>query len=875
MTLRLRSLSLAIALLSLSSCAKEYAVDVTVLAPASLSATTLAAIRTLAVTVSGAESGQTSVALDGFATTRVERFRYRPHTSGGKVTLSLAGEDAHGIALVSGQGMVTLVPNGIAKLTITLAAAAPAPLAVTPSPATVGRGSTLALSATREVTWSVVEPMGGTIDADGNYTAPAYAGLFHVIAADASDASTTLTVPVTVGFNQVVVLAGAAGGVGNVDAVGTAARFDFGGNDGVIIASGDGKHLYVGDRDNDVVRRIDVATGAVTTILGVAGMSGTADSPTKASDPPATLREPYGMAVNAAETTLYISDAGAQTIRVADLTQSPPKLSTLCGQADTSGIVDSPTATQVRFSTPGGLTLDEARGMLYLAEYGNNRVRAINVTTGATTTLAGNGTQSSVDSNPGPASFDQPIGIVYDGTTIYVSDEGAHVIRAVDPASGTVTTISGSAGMNGNTDGIGTVARLTTPAGLATYGDATSGVIVVAEYGTNSVTTIRKSDGTRTTIAGPSNGSPSGWVDALGTQARFHGPGCVAVAGSDVFVFDTLNGVVRRITGAFGATPTVSTFAGSPQQTGTLDGPGPTARFNGSWGAVAVGNNVYVGDFYNHTIRELAITNSGGTYSAAVSTVAGSPNSGASKDGAGSSAGIGSAHYLNFDGAETIYFADYAANQVRTFDILSQQVTTLASNVTEPHDLVFDGTGTVYVTQGLQIVSSLALGATATTTLSGGSSMTGFVDGAAADARFSSPGGILYDPSGFLYVGDSGNNALRKVNISDGSVTTIVNQMGHTGYLDGAAATALMSTPFHIMWTPAKQILLADEYNAVVRVYDPATQEMSTVLGVPKVMGVLAGAAPGGLNTPRGLAILTAGELVVTSFNEQAIVLAY
>lgn len=874
-TLRLRSLWLAIALLSLSSCAKEYAVDVTLLAPAPLSATTLAAVRSLAVTVSGAESGQTSLALDGFAASRVERFRYRPHTSGGKITLSLVGQDAHGIALVAGQGMVTLKPNGVAKLTITLTAAAPQPLAVAPSPATVGRSSTLALTATREVAWSVVEPTGGSIDANGNYTAPAYPGLFHVVATDASDATATITVPVTVGFNQVVVLAGAAGGVGDVDATGTAARFNFGTADGVLIASGDGKHLYVADRQNDVVRRIDVATGAVTTLVGVPGTSGTDDSPTQATDPPATLRAPYGMALDAAETKLYISDADAHTVRVADLTQSPPKLSTLCGQPDTPGMVDSPTATQVRFSSPGGLALDEKRGMLYLAEWGNNRVRAINVTTGATTTLAGNGTQSSVDSNPGPASFDQPIGIVYDGATIYVSDEGAQVIRAVDPASATVITISGSANMNGNTDGVGSVARLTTPTGLANYGDATSGLIVVAEYGTNNITTIRKSDGTRTTIAGPSNGSPSGWTDGVGTQARFRGPGCVAVVGGDVFVFDTQNNVVRRITGAFGATPTVSTFAGSPQQSGTLDGPGAAARFNGSWGAVAVGNDVYVGDFYNNTIRKLAISNNAGKYTAVVSTVAGTPGQGGTKDGAGSVAQIGAAHYLAFDGTQTLYFADYGNNAVRSFDIVSQSVTTLASGVTQPHDLVYDGNGTLYVTQGLQIVSSLAMGASKTTILSGGSNMSGFVDGSAANARYSSPGGILYDPSGFLYVGDSGNNALRKVSLGDGSATTIVNEMGQPGYSDGAAATAQLSTPFHIMWTPAKQILLADEFNQVVRVYDPATQEVSTVLGVPKVTGVLAGPAPGGLNTPRGLALLTAGELVVTSWNENVIVLAY
>jgi sugar lactone lactonase YvrE len=863
-------------LLSLAGCSSDYAVDVTLLAPAGLPAASLAAVRTLALQVSGAESGQTSIALDGFAAARVERFRYRPHAKGGQLTIAVSGNDQHGIALIAGQGTVALKSGAAVKLTIPLALATPLPLAVTPSPATVGRNSILALSATREVGWKVVEASGGSIDSDGHYQAPAYPGLFHVIATDAADATASITVPVTVGFNQVVTLAGAAGGLGNVDAVGTAARFNFGAVNGVLIASSDGKHLYVADRGNHIVRRIDVASAAVTTILGVPGVSGTDDSPLQASDPPATLRAPYGLAVDAAETRLYIADLTAATIRVADLTETPPKLTTLCGVADSPGVVNSPTATQVRFNSPAGLALDEAHATLYLADYGNDLIRAISTASGATTAVAGTaGTQTSVDSNPGPASFGGPVGIAFDGTMLYVSDENTHVIRTVNPATMAVTTLAGTAGMNGNIDGVGAAARLTTPSGLASIGDATSGTLVIAEYGSNNITTISKSNGTRTTIAGPSSGSPSGWVDGLGTQARFAAPGCVAVVGADVFVYDSQNSVVRRIAGALGSAPKVSTWAGAPVQSGALDGGGSIARFTNPWGAVSVANDLYVGDFSSNTIRKIAVTSSGGSYSAIVSTVAGTPGQGGTMDGAGSSAQIGSAHHLAFDGTQTLYFADYGNNAVRSFDLLSQQVKTLASSVTQPHDVAVDMNGAVYVTQGLQIVASLAAGATKTTLLSGGSGQAGFVDGVAASARFASPGGILVDPSGFLYVGDSSNNALRKVSLTDGSVTTLVNATAQAGYLDGPAAAAQMSTPFHIIWTPAQQILIADMNNQVVRVYDPATQEMGTVLGVPSMIGVLAGPAPGGLNTPRGLALLTAGELAVTSFQERVVVLAY
>ena len=414
----MRAATLVLCAIGWGGCSHDFAVDVTVRAAADLSAAQLASVRALTIQASGAETGTLALAVSGFAPARQERFRYRPNVAGGQVTLTVGADDDHGVALARGAGTATLEPGETVALDITLGALGAQALQLTPSPATVGRNASVQLTASRAVTWSVQEAAGGTVDDSGKYTAPAYAGLFHVVATAVDDTTATATATVTVGFNAVTVLAGAPGGGGSLDGAGTAARFQLGPTDGSLTANAAGTRLYVADRGAHTVRVVEVPSGQVTTIVGVSGVSGSNDTPASATDPPATLRDPYGVAVDAAETTLYIADVSAHVIRKADLQKTPPVLTTLCGQPDRAGMADSPNPVQVQFHSPSGLALDEAHGVLYVTEYDNMRIRAVTVATGATTTLAGDGTNASVDSTPGPARFARPIGIAFDGTAL-------------------------------------------------------------------------------------------------------------------------------------------------------------------------------------------------------------------------------------------------------------------------------------------------------------------------------------------------------------------------------------------------------------------------------------------------------------------------
>ena len=109
--------------------------------------------------------------------------------------------------------------------------------------------------------------------------------------------------------------------------------------------------------------------------------------------------------------------------------------------------------------------------------------------------------------------------------------------------------------------------------------------------------TIRKiaPDGTVTTFAG--SATFPGSADGAGSAARFRSPGGIASLGGDLYVADTENHTIRKVT----SSGIVSTLAGNPGATGSADGTGTSARFNRPLGIVALGVDLYVADSDNHT----------------------------------------------------------------------------------------------------------------------------------------------------------------------------------------------------------------------------------------------------------------------------------
>lgn len=291
---------------------------------------------------------------------------------------------------------------------------------------------------------------------------------------------------------------------------------------------------------------------------------------------------PMGLAL-AADGMLYVVDDENMTVRKVT---PAGVVSTVLGVAGSKGSADG-AGPAARFYHPVGVAID-ASGTLYVTDADNCTVRKISPA-GMVSTLAGMpGAKGAADGLGASARFNIPHGVAVDAAgTVYVADTENHTIRKITPA-GNVSTLAGMARRKGSEDGNGATARFFHPAGIAV--DA-SGNVYVADNGNH---TIRKvtPDGTVTTLAGQAR--HYGGTDGPGGSARFLLPTGVAVdAIGNVYVADHLNCTVRKVS----ATGEVSTLAGMPLRVGHVDGPGPKARFVGTFGiAVDANGGLYVTD---------------------------------------------------------------------------------------------------------------------------------------------------------------------------------------------------------------------------------------------------------------------------------------
>jgi hypothetical protein len=317
----------------------------------------------------------------------------------------------------------------------------------------------------------------------------------------------------------------------------------------------------------------------------------TASTATTLSVKPAYLLMPVGLKIDSAN-NLYVTDAAAQVI--VKIT-SDFKIASLAGTAITMGSTDG-TGTVARFNEPTDLVINDD-GSFLLTDTSNASLRKV-TTAGVVTTFAGtSGSKGSTDGTGAAARFSAPVGITRDTAgNVYVADQTNHVIRRVTPA-GVVTTLAGTAGTVGSTDGTGAAARFNLPTGVAIN---STDLIYVADFGSH---TLRKvtSSGVVTTFAGTAG--TSGSVDGTGTAARFNKPSGLALdTAGNLYVADTGNSTVRKVSPA----GVVTTLAGLSAITGLKDGTGTLAWFNEPEGVTSdTAGNLYVADTGNAVIRKV------------------------------------------------------------------------------------------------------------------------------------------------------------------------------------------------------------------------------------------------------------------------------
>ena len=215
---------------------------------------------------------------------------------------------------------------------------------------------------------------------------------------------------------------------------------------------------------NHCIRLIAAGGGAVSTLAGTGGEKGFADGPAAA----ARFYQPSGVVVGA-DGAIFVADRLNNRVRrIKD-----GAVTTFAGSGKVGGADGVGAAASFRF--PYGLALGPG-GVLYVTEYGGSRVRMISPA-GAVTTLAGSGEDGFADGMGAAAKFFFPMGLALDPATgnVLVADTYNHQIRAVDPLSGTVSTLAGS-GAAGADDGDAAAASFYRPCGVAV--DAQGGILV-------------------------------------------------------------------------------------------------------------------------------------------------------------------------------------------------------------------------------------------------------------------------------------------------------------------------------------------------------------------------------------------------------------
>jgi sugar lactone lactonase YvrE len=633
----------------------------------------------------------------------------------------------------------------------------------------------------------------------------------------------------------------------------------FAGN-GVCVSSGDGgpatqasfngpisvavdahSNVYVADLPASVVRKISSATGIITTVAGngTFGFSGDGGPATQAS-----LSRPDGVAVDALG-NLYIADMSNHAIRRVDaLTGIITTIAGLPPQGGYSG--DGGLATAALIGQPAALVFDAA-GNLFFAQLASCTVRRIDALTGIITRYAGN-LSCGYAGDGGPAlnavlqftkqNYNRPQ-LAFDSSgNLLITDQVNHRIRRVTASTGVISTIAGTgtAGFSGD-GGPAASANLNFPSGILVDNQ---GVIFVAD---TSNSRVRKIDTSAqqiiTTFAGSGSLGDGGPANSA-VLSPFNG--LARDSQGNLFIGDSVSDLIREVS----TSGTISTVAGIPfyGEAPIGDG-GPATKASLSFPsglAFDSHGNLFVADTNNSSVREISTAG-------IITTYAGNLTGGNSGDGGlATQAQLSNPYGLGFDAADNLYIADGDNNNVRRVDAITHIITTVAGNGTAgfsgdngpatsatlnlPSNVKVDSQGNLLIADffNSRIRRVDHVTGVITTFAGNGSTTLSGDGGAAALAGIGFVWGLGFDSAGNLFFSDDFNQAIRRIDASTGTISTIAGNHGcASSGIGGPALQAAFCEPADLFVDPSENIFFAD--SATRRVYEIGLGPVSSVVG--------------------------------------------
>ncbi len=316
----------------------------------------------------------------------------------------------------------------------------------------------------------------------------------------------------------------------------------------------------------------------------------------------------------------------------------------------------------------------------------------------------------------------------------------------------------------------------------------------------------------------------SGNAAGSSTNARFDNPSYLTIDGfGNIFVTDTNNCSIKQIN----TSGTVSFYAGSNSGLcGYVNANGLAGRFNFPQGIVMnpANTQLFVTDKFTHTVRRIVTTTP-----FAVTTNNGN-NASANTNGSGTTSRLSFPEGITVDPAGALYVSDTGNCAIRK--IVGTTATTLA--------------GTAPSSVGI----------------------CGYVNATGTSARFSSPRGVAVDSTGNVYVADTGNCAIRKIT-STGVVTTFAgpSTSGNCGFVDGASSVARFKNPQGIVVDPSGNLFVTDTGNCAIRKITPLGYVTTYAGGQPPTAScgnVSQTKLTSRFNNPKGIVRDANGNLYIT-----------